>query len=672
MDNWDGGLNDEPELCNLCATFEIGDVLTENEHGLPLRVAHHSSYEALESAASQGCHMCKVLQKGVLDDALLYYSQDKDTMTRRQRLLDAHGCAGFDLSAYYVPEHAKRGSPYQSTQKGYYYIWYDRVEDDFQRHGLRPALRLIPWSSCAYVARMLPPLPDFDLCRDWLYTCASRHYTCPALEERDLPTRILHVGTLSQPRLRLMESKGVKGEYVALSHCWGGRNPPTTTADNYLANMAAINYEALPKTFQDAIVATRSLGFQYLWIDAFCILQGPSDEAKADFERECARMAQTFENAGLTICGPAADSPYAGFLHARPVDNVRPCKLTRRVEGISFEAMLLCSRDHWYERHLTRGPQYSASRAWIFQERLLSPRVLYFGRDQMYFECLESDCYESLRQIDHGGSNTGKRGLRQRWIAQENVWLHIVSDFTSRKLTVESDRLPALSGVAHRMQDRRGDRYVAGLWEEDIRTGLMWYVDNDDGAQNSLVPASKRAPTWSWASCDKHVSFPTLGYNDLSGKSLTVVLHFEVSSVEAPAIGQDPYGEVHDGKLVMHGKVLGSRLRALKDEDDEDALTLCEASSRGCQIAEIFSPDVPASKILQQLEDDTIVAACILLATLSHDDSSAAIAMVLQPIDARGETFRRLGLAVFTKGITSASDIPDVFCKCVGRDLTIL
>jgi hypothetical protein len=163
-----------------------------------------------------------------------------------------------------------------------------------------------------------------------------------------------------------------------------------------------------------------------------------------------------------------------------------------------------------------------------------------------------------------------------------------------------------------------------------------------------------------------------LGYNGLAETTLAIVFHFEVSSVEAPAIGQDPCGEVHDGKLVVHGKVLGSRLRALKDEDDEDALTLCEADSRGCQIAEAFLPDVSASKILQQLGDETMVVTCILLATLSHDSSSTAVAMVLQPMDTRGETFRRLGLASFAKGITAVSDIPDVFRECVGRDVTIL
>lgn len=73
---------------------------------------------------------------------------------------------------------------------------------------------------------------------------------------------------------------------------------------------------------------------------------------------------------------------------------------------------------------------------------------------------------------------------------------------------------------------------------------------------------------------------------------------------------------------MVHGKVLGSRLRALKDGGDENALTSCEANSRGCQIAEAFLPDVPVSKILQQLGDDNIPVTCILLSTLCHDSSS--------------------------------------------------
>jgi hypothetical protein len=35
-------------------------------------------------------------------------------------------------------------------------------------------------------------------------------------------------------------------------------------------------------------------------------------------------------------------------------------------------------------------------RGWILQERLLSPRVLYFADDQLYWECCELDASESF------------------------------------------------------------------------------------------------------------------------------------------------------------------------------------------------------------------------------------------------------------------------------------
>jgi hypothetical protein len=44
-------------------------------------------------------------------------------------------------------------------------------------------------------------------------------------------------------------------------------------------------------------------------------------------------------------------------------------------------------------------------------------------------------------------------------------WRHTaVSDYRRRKLTKESDRLPALSGLATAFQALTGDTYLAGLW----------------------------------------------------------------------------------------------------------------------------------------------------------------------------------------------------------------
>jgi hypothetical protein len=46
----------------------------------------------------------------------------------------------------------------------------------------------------------------------------------------------------------------------------------------------------------------------------------------------------------------------------------------------------------------------------------------------------------------------------------------MVEEYTQRKLTVGTDRLPAFAGVASEMQGHLGVRYFAGLWEDSFVT----------------------------------------------------------------------------------------------------------------------------------------------------------------------------------------------------------
>jgi Heterokaryon incompatibility protein (HET) len=58
----------------------------------------------------------------------------------------------------------------------------------------------------------------------------------------------------------LYYTKGEKGKYVALSHCWGDGKPLSTTSYTKAARCEEIKFDDLPKTFQDAVVVTRELG----------------------------------------------------------------------------------------------------------------------------------------------------------------------------------------------------------------------------------------------------------------------------------------------------------------------------------------------------------------------------------------------------------------------------
>ncbi|KAF6818651.1 heterokaryon incompatibility protein [Colletotrichum plurivorum] len=74
-----------------------------------------------------------------------------------------------------------------------------------------------------------------------------------------------------------------------------------------------IDFDRLPKTFQDAITVTRGLGIDYIWIDTLCIIQGDKD----DWENESTKMEEVFSAAYCTISAAAAKSSLDGFLSDR-------------------------------------------------------------------------------------------------------------------------------------------------------------------------------------------------------------------------------------------------------------------------------------------------------------------------------------------------------------------
>jgi hypothetical protein len=127
-----------------------------------------------------------------------------------------------------------------------------------------------------------------------------------------LPTRVLDVSA-DEPVLLL--TNGKCAEYVALSHCWGGRTNQMTTLENYESHQRGIKLDSLSKTFRDAVQVTQSIGIDYLWIDSLCIIQ--NDEA--DWGKEAAVMGSVYEQAYCTIMAAAASNGSVGCF-AQSVD----------------------------------------------------------------------------------------------------------------------------------------------------------------------------------------------------------------------------------------------------------------------------------------------------------------------------------------------------------------
>lgn len=86
-------------------------------------------------------------------------------------------------------------------------------------------------------ARSIPAISKMDFCvdmaREWLAECRAHHsQTCwPGSGSR--PSRLIRVGSTDAEIVLCVSSPETKGDYVALSHCWGQKQPLKTTTTNF-------------------------------------------------------------------------------------------------------------------------------------------------------------------------------------------------------------------------------------------------------------------------------------------------------------------------------------------------------------------------------------------------------------------------------------------------------
>jgi hypothetical protein len=154
----------------------------------------------------------------------------------------------------------------------------------------------------------------FDLARGWFERCTRTHGAACALQkETPLPTRLIHVSSNIEEPLRLRTTEGMTGQYVALSYVWGTGTTLKTTRSTMASRMEGFRPEELPNSIRDAVEITRRMGFEYLWVDALCIIQGDFD----DWNHESALMARVYGGAAFTISADLAENTDQGILHAR-------------------------------------------------------------------------------------------------------------------------------------------------------------------------------------------------------------------------------------------------------------------------------------------------------------------------------------------------------------------
>lgn len=114
--------------------------------------------------------------------------------------------------------------------------------------------------------------------RTWPKNCTERHSTEAPVGHIILPDRIIDCGSLGDPAVHLrlhgdLSEEDQSSRYLTLSHCQGNAQMTKLTKADLSSFQAGIKALAFPKTFQDAVEATRQLGERDIWIDSLCIFQ---------------------------------------------------------------------------------------------------------------------------------------------------------------------------------------------------------------------------------------------------------------------------------------------------------------------------------------------------------------------------------------------------------------
>jgi hypothetical protein len=157
---------------------------------------------------------------------------------------------------------------------------------------------------------------SIQLANKWLHDCASNHHECLGLrKDAKLPSRLVHVRRqrdCSELEARLCCSNTIPAgtSYLSLSHCWGEYRFITTTRDNFSQFQASLPIDSLSHTFQDALLLTIALGFEYIWIDSLCIVQDDIN----DWRREASRMGDVYRNPGCNISVSGFTNGQEGFM----------------------------------------------------------------------------------------------------------------------------------------------------------------------------------------------------------------------------------------------------------------------------------------------------------------------------------------------------------------------
>jgi hypothetical protein len=436
---------------------------------------------------------------------------------------------------------------------------------------------------------------DLNPISNWLATCdlELEHAACRAtpIVWQQLPGVSLKV--IDVERKCVVEALE-PCSFVALTYVWGNTIQPrfTEQTEPVLMQEGGLDrvWPYLPTTIRDAILLCQNLGERYLWVDALCIKQDSIREMKIQIQR----MRQIYSAAKFTVAAVSAESADVGLLWKTVSDPLS--------SGIST-----CETVEDLEVLLESAPW--SSRAWCYQEKVLSHRILMFTSAGVYMHCQRTiltstgtplnrrDGTSSISSTTHTRFNAVGAMLSIAPGEDLESYVSAVEFYSKRHLTNLSDKQNAFQGVFKRYRgviDDAPSAFSFGLPISAFDQTFCWRL------RKYCIQARNPAfPSWSWLGWQGGVEFDRKMIHgartnqmiytaNIGGRhaaytaSLRVrkpaVMEFDKLAFGFPASGTWMFS--NDPTLHVNGSVVCARIAAnSRREDGENGLYAVWATS---------------------------------------------------------------------------------------------
>ncbi|KAK4451019.1 heterokaryon incompatibility protein-domain-containing protein [Podospora aff. communis PSN243] len=387
---------------------------------------------------------------------------------------------------------------------------------------------------------------NLDVAMAWIQICDETHDCLRQQSDGSgfSPTRLLDVGSTEDSVVKLVTSPPAHERYVTLSYCWGTGTSVRLLSHKIEGFQRGIHVESLPRTLQEAFRVSRGLGIKYIWIDALCIVQ----DSESDWNHESSKMAEIYRNSYCNIAATSSKDCHGGLIKARSPDHLGTILVTTGWEGCENGSLGLI--DRFILRHNIEKAPLNA-RGWVLQERHLSPRTLHFADTRLFWECYKTTACETWPagvargcQLALLKRNLGHPAPRD---ALYLYWRQLLRSYTATRLTMEEDKLPAISGLARKLAALLSDKYVVGLWGASLLTELLWHAATRPGHR----PSSYLGPTWSWVSTngqvDTNIHWTSI---DTVHTALARVVNYQIEYAT-----DDVFGRVRSATLRLSGRI---------------------------------------------------------------------------------------------------------------------